>query len=65
MIFGLQKMKIVVFGHSLGGSLATSITSQPVEAIILIDISEAVALQSLPAMSSFLHRKPAVFESEN
>ncbi|KAH0576809.1 Protein phosphatase methylesterase 1 [Spironucleus salmonicida] len=57
-----EQIPLIIFGHSLGGSLATAVEPQncKLQGIVLIDISENVALQSLPNMQIYLKKKPKV-----
>lgn len=57
--------KILLIGHSLGGSIATRLaTCKSVMGLVVIDIVEGVALASLERMPALLDRRPPSFPSE-
>lgn len=60
-----ETYKVVLVGHSLGGSLITGIRSPllNVLCLIVIDITEQTALASLGSMQTILRRKPQHFSS--
>ena len=57
-----SKYKILVIGHSLGGSLASAVFTEnehiTIQSRILIDITEDTAVASLPGMEAILRRRP-------
>ncbi|CAL6065240.1 Protein_phosphatase methylesterase 1 [Hexamita inflata] len=62
-----DQFKIVLVGHSLGGSLITLVQSPIIEVLcyVLIDITEHTALASLPNMLDILKRKPQQYPTKS
>ena len=60
--------KIILLGHSLGGSIATfasyKITDHHILSLIVIDTIEGSTVQQLPQMLGLLEGRPHVFSSE-
>lgn len=57
---------LVLVGHSLGGAIAAKVACTPqlrtqIHAIVMIDIVESVAMQSLDKMEAMLARRPPSF----
>lgn len=61
------KLRVLVMGHSLGGSLASAVFAKcsnfTVQSRILIDITEDTAVASLPGMEAILRRRPQHYAS--
>lgn len=61
---------IVLMGHSLGGAIAVNIASTaeadlPIIGLVVIDVVEGSAMESLASMQSFLRSRPKYFKSLN
>ncbi|XP_060876278.1 protein phosphatase methylesterase 1 isoform X2 [Metopolophium dirhodum] len=59
---------IVLMGHSLGGAIAVNIASTaesdlPIIGLVVIDVVEGSAMESLASMQSFLRSRPKSFKS--
>ncbi|VVC28432.1 Protein phosphatase methylesterase, eukaryotic,Alpha/beta hydrolase fold-1,Alpha/Beta [Cinara cedri] len=59
---------IVLMGHSLGGAVAVNIASTaesdlPIIGLVVIDVVEGSAMESLASMQSFLRSRPKSFKS--
>lgn len=60
---------IFLIGHSLGGALATRLASPPciisglIQALIVLDVVEGSALESLGHMTNVLQTRPKGFET--
>lgn len=57
-------------GHSLGGAIAVNIASLtesdlPIIGLVVIDVVEGSAMESLASMQSFLRSRPKSFKSLN
>lgn len=75
MISLLQKLypnempSIVLMGHSLGGAVAVNVASTsetadlPIIGLVVIDVVEGSAMESLASMQSFLRSRPKSFKS--
>lgn len=55
-------------GHSLGGAIAVNIASTseadlPIIGLVVIDVVEGSAMESLTSMQSFLRSRPKTFKS--
>lgn len=66
----LNQTPIVLVGHSLGGALAVHLAAETtfldeiqVVALIVIDVVEGSALESLGTMNSVLRNRPTTFPS--
>ena len=60
------RIPIVLIGHSMGGGIAVQLASHPsikkrIRGLIVIDVVEGSALDSLNVMMSVLKRKPQEF----
>jgi protein phosphatase methylesterase 1 len=59
--------KIVILGHSMGGAIAVHIGHKQLlpslYGIVVIDVVEGTALESLQSMQSFLRSRPNHFKS--
>jgi protein phosphatase methylesterase 1 len=62
-----QMPRVILMGHSMGGAIAISISHMNLIStllgIIVIDVVEGTALESLSAMQSFLRSRPTHFKS--
>lgn len=64
-----EKMpSVVLMGHSLGGAIAVNIASAvelelPIIGLVVIDVVEGSAMESLTSMQSFLRSRPKSFKS--
>ncbi|XP_050441694.1 protein phosphatase methylesterase 1 [Adelges cooleyi] len=64
-----EKMpSMVLMGHSLGGAIAVNIASMaesklPIIGLVVIDVVEGSAMESLSSMQSFLRSRPKSFKS--
>lgn len=61
---------IVLMGHSLGGAIAVNVASAaesdlPIIGLVVIDVVEGSAMESLASMQSFLRSRPKSFKSLN
>lgn len=59
---------MVLMGHSLGGAIAVNIASTaesdlPIIGLVVIDVVEGSAMESLTSMQSFLRSRPKSFKS--
>lgn len=59
---------IVLMGHSLGGAIAVNIAAEveldlPIIGLVVIDVVEGSAMESLASMQSFLRSRPKSFKS--
>lgn len=59
---------IVLMGHSLGGAIAVNVASKaeselPIVGLVVIDVVEGSAMESLASMQSFLRSRPKSFKS--
>lgn len=60
---------IVLMGHSLGGAIAVNVASTsetadlPIIGLVVIDVVEGSAMESLASMQSFLRSRPKSFKS--
>ncbi|XP_025409372.1 protein phosphatase methylesterase 1 [Sipha flava] len=59
---------IVLMGHSLGGAIAVNVASMaesdlPIIGLVVIDVVEGSAMESLASMQSFLRSRPKSFKS--
>lgn len=59
---------IVLMGHSLGGAVAVNLASLtepnlPIIGLVVIDVVEGSAMESLASMQSFLRSRPKSFKS--
>uniref|UniRef100_A0A8D9ADH5 protein phosphatase methylesterase-1 n=1 Tax=Cacopsylla melanoneura TaxID=428564 RepID=A0A8D9ADH5_9HEMI len=59
---------IILMGHSLGGAVATCVASNPrigglIQALIVLDVVEGSALESLSHMTNVLQTRPKGFET--
>lgn len=59
---------LVLMGHSLGGAVAVNIASTvesdlPIIGLVVIDVVEGSAMESLASMQSFLRSRPKSFKS--
>ena len=60
------RVPIILIGHSMGGGVAVQIASHPsikkrIRGLIVIDVVEGSALDSLSVMMNVLRRKPQEF----
>eukprot|EP00735_Rhodelphis_limneticus_P010419 TRINITY_DN3162_c0_g1::TRINITY_DN3162_c0_g1_i1::g.3688::m.3688 TRINITY_DN3162_c0_g1::TRINITY_DN3162_c0_g1_i1::g.3688 ORF type:complete len:400 (+),score=35.55,sp/Q9BIB3/PPME1_CAEEL/46.73/9e-92,Abhydrolase_6/PF12697.2/6.8e-31,Abhydrolase_5/PF12695.2/1.7e-12,Abhydrolase_1/PF00561.15/1.2e-11,Lipase_3/PF01764.20/1.3e-05,PGAP1/PF07819.8/0.00012,DUF2305/PF10230.4/0.0003,DLH/PF01738.13/0.0082,DLH/PF01738.13/89,Ser_hydrolase/PF06821.8/0.0018,Esterase/PF00756.15/0.0029,Chlorophyllase2/PF12740.2/0.0018,LC len=66
-MFGGQEQKIVIVGHSMGGAIAihaaVSHRLKTVVGLVVIDVVEGTALESLSVMTSLLRNRPKSFPS--
>eukprot|EP00667_Euglena_gracilis_P016471 EG_transcript_17245 len=66
-LYGGAIPPIILVGHSLGGAIAvwTAVAHPelPIEGLVVIDVVEGSALESLPHMTAFLDRRPSSFPS--
>lgn len=64
---GKEHRKILIMGHSMGGAIAIHIADMKllshIVGIIVIDVVEGTALESLQSMQSFLRSRPHHFKS--
>lgn len=64
-----EKMpSIVLMGHSLGGAIAVNVAATaeadlPIIGLVVIDVVEGSAMESLASMQSFLRSRPKSFKS--
>lgn len=64
-----EKMpSIVLMGHSLGGAIAVNVATVaegdlPIIGLVVIDVVEGSAMESLASMQSFLRSRPKSFKS--
>ncbi|XP_050545243.1 protein phosphatase methylesterase 1 isoform X2 [Daktulosphaira vitifoliae] len=63
-----QMPSIVLMGHSLGGAIAVNVASMsesklPIIGLVVIDVVEGSAMESLASMQSFLRSRPKSFKS--
>lgn len=61
-----KKVPIVLFGHSMGGGIAVHVATNPqikdrIRGLIVVDVVEGTALESLNIMMNVLHRRPTQF----
>lgn len=59
---------IILMGHSLGGAIAVNVASMaeldlPIIGLVVIDVVEGSAMESLASMQSFLRSRPKSFKS--
>ncbi|KAJ1764419.1 Protein phosphatase methylesterase 1, partial [Coemansia sp. RSA 1824] len=66
-LFPNNRREVVVVGHSMGGAIAAHAVSskriQNVRGLVLIDIVEGSAMDSLPSIPMFINARPQTFES--
>lgn len=61
-----KKVPIILFGHSMGGGIAVHVAIHPqikdrIRGLIVVDVVEGTALESLNVMMNVLHRRPTHF----
>ena len=65
--FGENQPKICLCGHSLGGSIAARVVNTQklsnIVGLILIDVVEGTAMESLPKMQLYLSNRPKNFKN--
>lgn len=60
---------LILMGHSMGGALATRLASAPciisglIQALIVLDVVEGSALESLSHMNNVLQTRPRGFQT--
>lgn len=55
---------LIMVGHSMGGAIAVDVaTKYHVTGLVVIDVVEGTALESLSSMQSILRGRPTSFES--
>ncbi|KAJ2138423.1 Protein phosphatase methylesterase 1 [Coemansia sp. RSA 788] len=66
-LFPNNRREVVVVGHSMGGAIAAHAVSskriQNVRGLVLIDIVEGSAMDSLPSIPMFINARPQTLES--
>lgn len=66
-MYGEEPPRIVLVGHSMGGAIAIHLAGQnlipSLIALVVIDVVEGTAMDSLKIMQSFLRGRPSGFKS--
>uniref|UniRef100_A0A0N5BWR3 Protein phosphatase methylesterase 1 n=1 Tax=Strongyloides papillosus TaxID=174720 RepID=A0A0N5BWR3_STREA len=67
VLYGEEKPKLIMIGHSLGGAIATHLAAKNVlpnlQALGVVDVVEGTALAALTAMRLILDKRPSSFSS--
>eukprot|EP00276_Gloeochaete_wittrockiana_P011384 CAMPEP_0184650268 /NCGR_PEP_ID=MMETSP0308-20130426/7783_1 /TAXON_ID=38269 /ORGANISM="Gloeochaete witrockiana, Strain SAG 46.84" /LENGTH=297 /DNA_ID=CAMNT_0027083667 /DNA_START=101 /DNA_END=994 /DNA_ORIENTATION=+ len=67
-VFSEELPPLIIVGHSMGGAIAVHValavnSLSNIQGLVVIDVVEGTALQSLAYMQTYLHNRPSSFDS--